>query len=80
MVIRLVKKGDARYHVYRIVVHSRDPVRRGGELTCLGFINPNIGQWEIVVDSQRLGLWMNRGVQIRSLAAKYMQLLAMYNR
>ena len=44
LVVRLVRKGDKLYRVYRIVVTSLDPVRKGGEIACVGFINPRVGE------------------------------------
>lgn len=44
LVVRLVRKGDKLYKVYRIVVTSLDPVRKGGEIACVGFINPRLGE------------------------------------
>lgn len=44
LVVTLVRKGDKLYRVYRIVVTSLDPVRKGGEIACLGFINPRKGE------------------------------------
>lgn len=78
LVVRLVRKGDKLYKVYRIVVTSLDPVRKGGEIACVGFINPRLGEWQIVVDSEKLAMWVNRGAQVRANAAKYIGLVTLY--
>ena len=78
LVVRLVRKGDKLYRVYRIVVTSLDPVRKGGEIACVGFINPRVGEWQIVVDSERLAMWVNRGAQVKANAGKYIGLVTLY--
>ena len=69
--IRLTRKGTKKRPFYRIVVANSEAPRDGKFLEIIGTYNPLTDPAEILIDPERLRVWLDRGARpsdtVRSL-------------
>lgn len=74
LIVKLNRRGHKKYCVFNVVVTSSQTDRKGGFIEIIGFVNPQYTERKVYIDSQRLAIWLNRGVQIHPSVAKYIYL------
>jgi small subunit ribosomal protein S16 len=71
IIIRLAQRGQNKYKLFNIVVVNKDRARRGGHYECIGFVNPQIKEKMIFLDSLRLAIWLNKGAKLHKSLFKH---------
>ena len=71
LVVKLQTRGHKKYRLFNIIVTSKQATRRGGNLECVGFINPQRTERLVFVDSYRLAYWLNNGAKFQKTVYKY---------
>ena len=70
--MRLLRMGDKRNPIYRVVVVDSRKAATGEYIECVGHYNP--GSVELTIDNERAQAWLAKGVQptetVKSLLVK----------
>ncbi len=72
--LRLTRIGSKKRPFYRIVAMNSETRRDGRALEYLGHYNPMVEPPEVVIESEKIKMWLERGAQpsntVRSLLKK----------
>lgn len=71
--IRLTRLGAHKMPFYRMVVMDSRTRRDGSFIEILGTYNPQKGQSETKIDTERAKFWLQRGAQPTDVAKKLLQ-------
>ena len=71
--IRLQRKGATHRPFYHLVAADRRSPRDGKYLEKLGYYDPNVEPSTVVVKSDRIQHWYNRGAQLTNAARKLLK-------
>jgi ribosomal protein S16 len=71
LIVKLQTRGHRKYRLFNIIVTSKQTSRRGGNLECVGFINPQQNERLVFLDSCRLAYWLNNGAKLQRTIYKY---------
>jgi small subunit ribosomal protein S16 len=61
--IRLTRTGSNKQASYRVVVSDSKSPRDGRFIEIIGHYNPRVNPAEIVIDAEKLKLWVSKGAQ-----------------
>ncbi|MCK7489378.1 MAG: 30S ribosomal protein S16 [Anaerotruncus sp.] len=61
--IRLTRTGSNKQASYRVVVSDSKSPRDGRFIEIIGHYNPRMNPAEIVIDAEKLKLWVSKGAQ-----------------
>ena len=61
--MRLLRMGDKRNPIYRVVVVDSRKAATGEYIECVGHYNPGSNPVELTIDNEKAQAWLAKGVQ-----------------